>query len=420
MRVSLKISIIFFILVSFFACSDEPLQNTEDELNETTTTETRYTVDPVGHNFILGTQQVGMADVLNISNKAGTFLTRSENLGTNIYKMSLSGDAASKYNLRAKGPSDTTLTNFVTARPEINTIINHSKFKYYFFWTTTHTVAQWGDGITRLDSVRIYKEMYNFVTYLFNTYGTKSKHIFIGNWEGDWEMAGSSTGEPVASAEKTGLYKRFMKIRSAAVLAARNSNGNASKNLKVYFYIEANKVFRDWAGTRCVSKDILPYVETDFISYSSYEAINRANYNGVRAALDSTINKMGGRQKKYSGAYGMATSTKKRVFIGEYGFQRGVISDAAINAQTLKYKRVMKAAIDLNLHFALHWQMFNNVYINSVPQNMGLFADDGVTKLPIWTVLNDYYYNMNNWFGTQTKTDAAVRTQALTYFSNVN
>jgi hypothetical protein len=59
----------------------------------------------------------------------------------------------------------------------------------------------------------------------------------------------------------------------------------------------------------------------------------------------------------------------------------------------------MKISFELNLPFALHWQMYNNEYENGVSKQMSLINESG-TKMPLYFTHQNFYKKMNNYLIT--------------------
>jgi hypothetical protein len=431
MKKTINASLILLGITSLFACTKVHDKYADEKINEEIPTAAAtdrffYTINPEPQNFLLGTQQISIGLAAGISNPLADLKAKTLELGSNIFKMNLGRSADSLYKI-TKYSSDTTTKKFISNHPEFTSILNESKFKYIFFWAHGRTVSEWKDGVTLLDSARFYNEMYDFTKWLLVNYGS-GKEFFIGNWEGDWLLTGQQNASIDATSAQVTNYKTWMRIRSKAVEAARNAWG-AGKSSKVYFYIEVNQVDKGRVQNKlCVTKDILPHVKTDFVSYSSYECLlgstPSASYSTLKSSIALRTDYIKTKQalNKFAN-YGMSTSTN-RVFIGEYGYQRTTWTQADIDLQTRRQRMVMKASIDLGFPFALHWQLYNNEYTSEgISQNMGLYNEEG-TKWNIFYTMNAYLKGMNDFFVEKknagiTPTTADVKARALTYFSDL-
>jgi hypothetical protein len=430
MQSTIKLSLILFFMASLFACAKMEDKSETTSANDAANTEveTRYTVAVQPMNYVLGTQQISVGNAINgIKGTGSTVLDhlriKTKELGSNIFKMALTHDSNIKYGF-TKSSSATATKAYFLSNPDFKEITDVDQFKYIFFWTSSHTGAEWKDGITSSESTLYYNEMYYFASYLLTTYSNKQKHFFIGNWEGDWLMQGTENPELYPSDTDVANFKQWMQIRSAAVKKAREDN--SSSYSKVYFYIEVNKVQRSIDGVLSVTKDVLPHVGVDYVSYSAYEALDANSYTAVYDKLNTKIAHIKSKLTTITPSYGMFGDINNRVFIGEYGYQRTDPSQDAVNLQTLQHKRVMKAAFHLNLPFALHWQLYNNEYAGAVSKNMGLFNENR-DKMQIWTTFNDFYYNMSNWVkaykdanGQRLPSTTQFKTEALIKLGTVN
>jgi hypothetical protein len=434
MQSTIKLSLILFFMASLFACAKMEDKSETTSANDAANTEveTRYTVAVHPMNYVLGTQQISVGNAINgIKGTGKTVLEdlriKTKDLGSNIFKMALTHDSHEKYGF-TKSSSATTTKAYFLSNPDFKKITDVDQFKYIFFWTSSHTGAEWKNGITTTEATKYYDEMYAFASYLLDTYKSKQKHFFIGNWEGDWLMQGAENKDIYPDDDDVANFKQWMQIRSAAVKKARedNASGANPSYSKVYFYIEVNKVQRSIDGVLSVTKDVLPHVGVDYVSYSAYEALNFDSYSAVYDKLNTNITYIKSKLTTITPSYGMFGDIYNRVFIGEYGYPRKDPSQDSINLQTLKHKRVMKAAFNLNLPFALHWQVYNNEYEGAVAKNMGLFNETR-TKMQIWTTFNDFYYNMSNWVkaykdanGQRLPSTSQFKTEALIKLGTVN
>ena len=81
---------------------------------------------------------------------------------------------------------------------------------------------------------------------------------------------------------------KWLQIRQRAIADAKNKS--KSVNVNVYYYIEVNLALKGLDGGTCISRDILPNVDVDFVSYSSYEASKRKDYKTNKEILTKALN----------------------------------------------------------------------------------------------------------------------------------
>ena len=123
-------------------------------------------------------------------------------------------------------------------------------------------------------------------------------------------------------------------------------------------------------GGQCLTNDILPNVDVDYVSYSSYDAIQGDIHEGLFAALNHIESKL----RPKPGVPG------KRVFIGEYGFPTRRYTPEEQNRKSLE---VMLAGIEWGCLFVLYWELYCNELTDGKPGGFWLI-DDRNRRQPIW------------------------------------
>jgi len=91
---------------------------------------------------------------------------------------------------------------------------------------------------------------------------------------------------------------------------------------------------------------------------------------------------------------------KRRVFLGEYGYHANSKKPKTFQKQFDETKEIMQIALELNVPFALHWQMYNNEYDkNGNSKQMSLINEQG-KKRPLYYLHQNYYKEMNTYIET--------------------
>jgi hypothetical protein len=223
--------------------------------------------------------------------------------------------------------------------------------------------------------------MYNFVTYLLQTYANSGKTFFIGNWEGDWLLIPSYDRTVTPSPASIANMTKWFQIRQKAVDDAKKAS--SAQNVSVFHYIEANLVLKGMVGEPCVAESVIPNVDVDLISYSSYEAIKNKTYAQKKSDLEGIFNYLESKLKPKT-----SIPFSRRVFIGEYGYQANASNPSTFQKQFDETKEIMRITFELNLPFGLHWQMYNNEYDNGVSKEMSLINEKGLKT-------RQYYLHQN-------------------------
>ncbi|WP_304067011.1 hypothetical protein [Pedobacter glucosidilyticus] len=339
------------------------------------------------YNFILGTHAISGSYQFTTNVSLIEQAQKVREMGSNILKISLGKDATSIYKINETFPSKTTLELF--SNNAAYKIACDMDFKYIFLWVHTLTNVDWKSTISPKNEKILYDEMYKFATYLLNRYDNSGKTFFIGNWEGDWLLIPNYDASVTPSAASLNNMAKWFQIRQRAIDDAKAAS--TSKNVYMYHYIEANLVKKGMNGQPCVAQSVIPQVNVDLISYSSYESIKGPNYDAKKNDLTAAFNYLESKlQPKPSLPF------SKRVFIGEYGFQADATRPTTLQQQFNQSKEIMKIAFELNLPFALHWQMYNNEYdnITKASKNMSLINEQG-EKTRLYSLHQDFYQKMN-------------------------
>ena len=338
------------------------------------------------YNFVLGTNGIGGKYQFTDESKLVEQSKHIRAMGSNILKISLGRNSAKSYGLKDV-KSKTTLQLF-KSHPDYKRVFDMD-FKYVFAWVHTLTDVKWKQRINPKEEDLLYNEMYELASYLLREYNNTGKTFMIGNWEGDWLLHPNYKRNMTPPKEHVDNMTKWIQIRQRAIEDAKNDVKHT--NVFLYHYIEVNLVLKGMEGRTCIAHDILPKVDVDFVSYSSYEAIKNRDYSEKKSTLETIFNYLENQLKPKSNL-----PFNRRVFIGEYGYHanENVLSQRKQFEET---KDIMKISLELNLPFALHWQMYNNEYAeNGNSKNMSLINEHG-EKRPLYYLHKTYYKKMNSY-----------------------
>lgn len=379
-KVSLP-QILLVLSIFLFSCKKKTV--TED--NSTNTPPELMKIEP--YNFILGTHAISGSYKFTSDDGLVEQAKRVRELGSNILKITLGKNSTDIYGITEPVPSNTTMALF-TNNASYRTVCNMD-FKYIFFWVHTLTNIDWKNGISAAQEQTLYNEMYNFVMHILTIYNNSGKTFFIGNWEGDWLLIPNYDRTVTPSQEWVNNMTKWFQIRQRAIDDAKRVS--TATNVSVYHYIEANLVLKGMNGQRCVAESVLPNVDVDLVSYSSYEAIKDKTYAMKKSDLEAIFLYLESKLKPKP-----AMPFSRRVFIGEYGYQANASNPESFNKQFNETKEIMKISFELNLPFALHWQMYNNEYENGVSKQMSLINETGA-KTRQYFLHQNFYKAMNSY-----------------------
>ncbi|WP_242157508.1 hypothetical protein [Aestuariivivens sediminis] len=311
-------------------------------------------------------------------------------LGTNIFKSSITDRYLKDYGFTKSDANN--IMDVIKIIPDYDQIFKMD-FNYYLFWVHTATGINWKKGIDNKQEKRLYNEMYNFVSYLLKNYNNTGKTFLIGNWEGDWLLHGTQNRNLTPPKEHVDNMTKWLQIRSRAINDAKKDIKH--NNVSLYYYIEVNLVKKGMEGKTCITKDILPNVDVDFVSYSSYESSKKKDYEANKESLIRVLDYIEGQLKPKEGL-----PFKRRVFIGEYGGHAFDDRPATHLRQFNNAKDIMQIALEEDLPFTLYWQMYNNEYTpEGISKNMSLINEKG-KKRPLYDLHQRYYKQVNDYLKT--------------------
>jgi hypothetical protein len=339
------------------------------------------------YNFVLGTNS--FPSNYHFSNDSSLIeqAKQTRALGSNIFKTSISEKRLKNYGYKITDAKN--IMDVIKLIPDYDKIFAMD-FKYYFFWLHTATGIKWKTGINEEQEKILYKEMFDFTSYILKKYNNTGKTFMIGNWEGDWLLHGEGNRDTTPSKETVENMTKWLQIRQRAIADAKCKS--KSKNVSVYYYIEVNLALKGLTGGTCITRDILPNIDVDFVSYSSYEASKKKDYQANKESLTKVLNYIEGQLKPKEGL-----PFKRRVFIGEYGGQAFDDKPQTHLKQFDNVKDIMQISLEEDLPFTLHWQLYNNEYTkDKVSKNMSLINEKG-EKRPMYYLHQNYYKKVNEY-----------------------
>lgn len=305
--------------------------------------------------------------------------------GINHFKFKLAPNNCESYQLNCTSSDLSSLTQ-LSQVTEIKATLADPRFQWYHIWGYSFTLPKkLLEPFTDEQLEAEYNEVYEWTTYMLETYRDTGKVFFLGNWEGDWELMGSSgckSGSAydfscAPSQEVINKYIQWTSTRQRAIDAAKQDIGTQGVN--VFFYIEftlAEENFQDDPTNPGVPRptmlnSVVPHVNPDFLSYSSYKSTNSymnhqsENFNLAKvdesfwSVLDYAESRLASKDTDFSMALGDMT---RRVFIGE--FSPVNTRDPELFAPSAA--QVVRAALEWGCPFVLHWEVYDN-YSSAVP-----------------------------------------------------
>lgn len=295
----------------------------------------------------------------------------------------------------AAGPNYTRRPYFMDVEPGIDSLkdllglhpvyreVLAMPFRDYFFWASPFGNIRWQDGLNDREKRLLYREMRELAEYLLKEYSGTGKVFHIGHWEGDWLLLPSRNPDEDPSPERIQGFIEFLNTRQAAIEDARNNR--LYEGVTIYHYTEVNLVMKGLDGVRpTLTNSVLPKVDVDYVSYSSYDTIQGSNMRDqVIKALDHIESKLKPRPN-WKG---------KRVYAGEFAI-RASLADFDAKEHDRRNREVISAFLEWGCPYILYWQVYCNEARPELPggyNGFWLIDPEGV-RYPLYDTFKDYWH----------------------------
>ncbi len=383
--------------------------------------------DPLDRfNYSLGTQTFDPRYQFTDENCLVETAKEILDMGSNILKISISSKAFELYNIE-RNPDIHSYRDLLTKEEPFRQVLD-MPFAFYFFWCHTSTddeegiwkkTYNWHEGFSEEEKQEDYRQIYDLTGYLLQKFSGTGKSFYIGHWEGDWILMGKpfNPERTISDAAISGLIGRLNNRQLAIDNAIKDM---PHENVDVYQYTEVVLVEHAMKGKKTITNDVLPYVNVDFVSFSSYASLGpywqksltmekrkELLTNGLTKALDYIELNLKPTEKDLP--------WEKRVFIGEYGFK--ITALESYEQQDEFTRAAASAALSWGCPFVLYWQMYDNTpqkgRDQSEAEGFCLITKDQ-KKLPTyWS--HKYYYDKSRDFVESFQRDAGRAPTGLEY-----
>ena len=277
-------------------------------------------------------------------------------MGTRLGKFWFSPDAAKRfYSFNSDWPEAASLVDL--AHTDYFQQVWKMPFRTILLTTTTASEGGWRKpGLPDSFYEQITKDYYELSVFFYRTYHDRAVTVIFQNWEGDWMLRGigkSWDPPPAEWKDRCEQMRKWIAARQAGVNRARERFGNDSKCI-VANAVEVNRVADAWKGIPTVTRDVLPGVEVDIVSYSAYDGINSGDPVRFWKCLQEI------RQHSRTGRlFGPGA-----IMVGEYGIPENVAKER-IRERCDEMLAVMLAN---NVLFAAYWELYCNEFAGDQKQ----------------------------------------------------
>ena len=319
-----------------------------------------------------------------------------EDIHGRVARISLSARYYVDYNVGTSCYQNYSLSAIVQ-EPDVKSALDNKSIEV--FMLTAYDGITFGDCVTQkfLDpafytspaTISVKQEYIDFVLYLYRTYNGTGKRFIVSNWESDnaiycgqafnyavstdfrnWCNANYSTiynGITGPEESMKGLKLWFETRQAGIVEGGKQAAALGLGGIDVNFAPEFNIVhaLRD-RGFESVLYDVIPKIEFDFVSYSSYESLDSAD---PAATLSSDLDLI------------REIVKSKNIIVGEAGFSRFTWGSQAV-ART---QRVTEAAFSWGVPYVIVWELYDQ----SETDSFGLYDLNG-NMTPLGKHYRDY------------------------------
>lgn len=193
------------------------------------------------------------------------------------------------------------------------------------------------------------REYHDVALHFLRTFCERALTIVLQNWEGDWLLRGSDkkwTPPPSGWEQRCEAMQRWFAARQAGVAKARAEMGAATKCI-VAHAAEVNRVDDGFKGIPTMTRNVLPGVEVDLVSYSAYDGMNGGPLHFWKCLEEIRAH---ARTGPLFGPGALA--------IGEFGIPENA-SPARI---TERYDVALGVMLAADVRHAAHWQLYCNEF----------------------------------------------------------
>jgi hypothetical protein len=331
-------------------------------------------------------------------------------MGSNFIKFQLSGSGYTrKPYFFERLPEVRSVTDLLTKHPVYRELMEMD-FRYYHIWAMPYRRVRWQDGMDREEILDLYREFYELTTHLMTEYAGTGKQFYLGHWEGDWVLLGGFDASKDPTPIRIQGFAQFLNARQKAIEDARSQFEDS--DVQVFHYTEVNQVVKGLDGSRpTLTNAVLPLIDIDYVSYSSYDTIQKPN---MREALHEALDHIESKMKPRPDLPG------KRVFVGEYAIKASSVDYDPITHDE-RNREVTRAILEWGAPFAVYWQFYCNEPRGDGFEGFWLVDNEG-RQTPLYDRFTNYYANLNTFVHDHIEktgerpSEGAIRAFAIEHF----
>lgn len=226
---------------------------------------------------------------------------------------------------------------------------------------------------------------YELTKYLLKKYKDRSVTFVLQNWEGDWILRGGRSKEIKWNKDNlpANLEQRINSLRS--LFKARQDGVNRARlevqhtKCKVYHAIEVNKVMDAMKGLPSLATDVLPFVETDMVSWSAYDATS-PDKTGLKLFKGISFLK---EQMKPT-----AYVKEPTVFLGEIGIPE-MITKMTPTQFKESWDNYLAVCLAQNVKYMVQWELYCNETAKDVEINQPQVTRNEADLKGLWLIKPD-------------------------------
>jgi hypothetical protein len=204
--------------------------------------------------------------------------------------------------------------------------------------------VQFIDGLSREEADLERDQLYRLAKHLLTTYANTGKTFILQNWEGDHLLYQGLQGGAQPDAVRVRGMIDWWRVRQEGVRQARLEVG--THGVDVLHAAEVNFLRAAMAGKVTATNDVLPSIDADLYSYSSWdvgfdpaELVRALDYLAAKAPP--------------SGRFG-----DRDVYLGEFGVAKGQGVPEGERAERIRL--LTEAALGWGVRYAIYWEVYCN------------------------------------------------------------